>query len=779
MTNVALIILPHDNYDAFTSNDVINQAFTKSYRSLCNLVIPQHIHLSVSLVCHKSSQDFFSDFVKLLQTNKTEIQFNTLILEDQQSMLSECLSVSLQQTQADYVMFFVPGSELQSDFLTVVQPELKSHPLIIKSAVVHPDQYMLLDEQYGNLLNRSPIFLCKDFGSLIIQREFLLHNNFIQNMHRFCISDTGLCATLSEMLQTKAKKEQLEAIQAPVHHQVTLFEANKTSLQKLEHASDSLLTAAKNHPPLIYLPAAKIALPLPNYSAPEQIKSAAQELLATYQTMEHMAVSYISFTLICFLDKVMYCANSQLKLLTVQECLYIYQTFRQHAKNTHQDEKVIEYLHKMMNELCKKPISAAFEQQDTVALLEVGFHRLISSTQKKLKECAFDHASLSFIESKFKELLRISCGLPKNFNIPDDQYAVFESSSLIPVNSGRTASHVNFVSSVPPVSTTTQTPETALAPHADENTAYPKPSSLQNTIDSTQNNSLHHSTDPIYVVSAVNDPTLYKQLFLQNPMLNEPNVYLCPRLNPNPQQPDKVLGLSYLYNQFIDEITNSMQDMDKQDCSKQGLFKQGEAKQDGVKHELYKQDRAKQGWIVFCHNDFEIIEQLTPVLSKLDKNYIYGPCGAFISQKKGHNVQAFVGYSIEKSPRKDLLNYTFKNSNFHRFPQDREKYVVDTLDCLCMIVHSSLVQQFNLRFDEHLRFDLVVEDFCINAKLNYHIPTKLVNLASIHHSNATVWSLPPSYFASLKYLNQKYPQAVMAGTCSLIGGGVEPQDYFL
>lgn len=675
MTNIALIILPHDNYGAFTSNNDISQAFNKSYLSLCNLVIPQQISLSVSFVCHTSTQDFFSDFIELLQTNKPEIKINTLVLDDHQRMLSDCLSVSLKLTQAEYVMFFAPGSKLQPDFFSALQPELKNHPLIIKSAVIHPEKYMLLDEQYCFLLERSTVFLCKDFGSMLIQREFLLNHNFLQTMHRFGVSDIGLCATLSEMLQTKAKQELLLATQHPEQHQVTLFENHKTSLQKLEAASDTLLTAAKNRPPLVYIPASKIALPLQNYSYPEQIKNAAQELLATYKIMAHMAVSYIGFTLISFLDKVMYCANSQLKLLTVQECLHIYQTFRQHAQDTKQDEKITEYLHKTMNELCKTSISDAFEQQDTVALLEVGFRRLLNGSQKSLKEHDSDHASYMLIESKFRELLRTSCGLPQNLSVPDNQYSVFESLSLTPV------------------STTHQHLDTAPAPQAQLNDKAshfkPDDSSYQHdekplhsqeehcaaqpNENAAQANYQHNIKEPIYVVSAVNDPTLYRKLFIQNPMLNEPNVYLCPRLNPNPQQPDKVLGLSALYNQFIDEF-----------------------------------DHYKQGWIVFCHNDFEIIERLTPVLSKLDPNYIYGPCGAFITQKKGRNFQAFVGYSIEQQPRKSLLNYTLKNSNFHRFPNNREKYVVDTLDCLCVIVHSSLIHRFNLRFDEHLRFDLVV-----------------------------------------------------------------------
>ena len=40
---------------------------------------------------------------------------------------------------------------------------------------------------------------------------------------------------------------------------------------------------------------------------------------------------------------------------------------------------------------------------------------------------------------------------------------------------------------------------------------------------------------------------------------------------------------------------------------------------------------------------------------------------------------------------------------------------VQTFDCQCLIIHSSLINRYKLRFDENLTFDLYVEDFCANA----------------------------------------------------------------
>ena len=34
------------------------------------------------------------------------------------------------------------------------------------------------------------------------------------------------------------------------------------------------------------------------------------------------------------------------------------------------------------------------------------------------------------------------------------------------------------------------------------------------------------------------------------------------------------------------------------------------------------------GWFIFCHQDWEILEDITPILDKLDKNNIYGTVGS-------------------------------------------------------------------------------------------------------------------------------------------------------
>jgi 2-polyprenyl-3-methyl-5-hydroxy-6-metoxy-1,4-benzoquinol methylase len=100
----------------------------------------------------------------------------------------------------------------------------------------------------------------------------------------------------------------------------------------------------------------------------------------------------------------------------------------------------------------------------------------------------------------------------------------------------------------------------------------------------------------------------------------------------------------------------------------------------------------------------------------------------------------------------------------------RTGVLVDTLDCQCAIVHSSLVEKYNLCFDENLKFDLYIEDFCINAKINHDIESNILNINCCHHSIIDNMDERPSYFKMLKYFNKKYKDHIFSGTVGLIGG---------
>ncbi len=170
-------------------------------------------------------------------------------------------------------------------------------------------------------------------------------------------------------------------------------------------------------------------------------------------------------------------------------------------------------------------------------------------------------------------------------------------------------------------------------------------------------------------------------------------------------------------------------------------------------------------WFVFCHQDWELLDNINEILSCLDKNSIYGTSGNSKEDVgEGNYIYKSVGFSIEKIDSKN----EYKTFGF----VNQDKKEADTIDCQCVIVHSSLIQKYNLRFDENLEWDLYAEDFSINAKEKHNIKTYSLSIINCHHSPAGFCELPESYKKSLSYLKKKYPKSAYVGTCSMIGGGV-------
>lgn len=152
---------------------------------------------------------------------------------------------------------------------------------------------------------------------------------------------------------------------------------------------------------------------------------------------------------------------------------------------------------------------------------------------------------------------------------------------------------------------------------------------------------------------------------------------------------------------------------------------------------------SKEDWFVFCHEDWELKENLLPKLENLDKNYLYGPVG--ITLGKWYKEAMILGLIIQSN--KDgtsaisIGNYAYFDNN------------VGTFDCQCLILHSSLIKKYNLIFDENLLFDLYVEDFCINAREKYNLCSKIVPVKCQHYSYGRV---AESFYNQLTYLKNKY-----------------------
>lgn len=178
-------------------------------------------------------------------------------------------------------------------------------------------------------------------------------------------------------------------------------------------------------------------------------------------------------------------------------------------------------------------------------------------------------------------------------------------------------------------------------------------------------------------------------------------------------------------------------------------------------------DYTKESWLIFMHSDFEFLTFPSAVLENLDSSKIYGPVGAKLYQDKGKMFVVGKGRVYEKTPDNTLYPGLF----YHY--RDRS---VDTLDCMCLIVHSSLVQRYCLRFDENTEFDLYGEEFCIHASREYGIAVEALEFDCAHHSAyAKEKYISRRYLKQLQYMNRKYPNEVYGGTVTAIGGKVLPK----
>ena len=193
--------------------------------------------------------------------------------------------------------------------------------------------------------------------------------------------------------------------------------------------------------------------------------------------------------------------------------------------------------------------------------------------------------------------------------------------------------------------------------------------------------------DKVVFISVVRDFEMYDKLVRRNPY-NEGAAFTCfdNRISN--------VGVATRYNSFLDSY-----------------------------------DYSEPAWFVFCHEDWELNEDLRPKLSKLNKDSLYGPIG--ISSVIGGN-------SIYLYPR-GFCRQTSRDGSHEKMNRGLFRSgTVDTFDCQCLIVHSSLVLKRSLRFDDNFTFDLYVEDFCIQAHEKFGIVSRILPLDCRHWSHGNV-----------------------------------------
>lgn len=162
---------------------------------------------------------------------------------------------------------------------------------------------------------------------------------------------------------------------------------------------------------------------------------------------------------------------------------------------------------------------------------------------------------------------------------------------------------------------------------------------------------------------------------------------------------------------------------------------------------LNNYDYSKPDWFVFCHEDWEAKEDFSGKLKNLNKQFLYGPIGVDLLKLGFLGIKFYFGSIIHS--KKDGSEQERKGFRLNFS-------TVGTFDCQCLIVHSTIVEQYNLRFDENLSWDLYVEDFCISARENHSIKSKILQIECQHYSKG---DLQPRYFKQLSYLSEKYKNA--------------------
>jgi hypothetical protein len=110
---------------------------------------------------------------------------------------------------------------------------------------------------------------------------------------------------------------------------------------------------------------------------------------------------------------------------------------------------------------------------------------------------------------------------------------------------------------------------------------------------------------------------------------------------------------------------------------------------------ITKTDLAKDFWVVFCHQDFTLKENLPEKLKALDTSAMYGVIGARFSQEN------FFGSVIQTDGSTTGVAL-------------KEPTPVQTLDEICLIIHSSLFRE-GLKFDERFCFHFYGADVCLQA----------------------------------------------------------------
>lgn len=206
--------------------------------------------------------------------------------------------------------------------------------------------------------------------------------------------------------------------------------------------------------------------------------------------------------------------------------------------------------------------------------------------------------------------------------------------------------------------------------------------------------------EAVFVVSVVRDEAMYSKCVTSNPHLNGCRFVMLDNRKDN-------IPIPVRYNYFLDSCQSD-------------------------------------SWIIFCHEDWELQQDIGDLLSVFDKDKIYGPIGAWLERESRYDLIKSFGSVIqcEKNGERPV-----RICGLHGPAR------VDTVDCQCVMIHSALVKKLGLRFDENLPFDMYVEDFCVSAFEKAGVLTMVVDMDCTHYSYGTI---SDRFFEAVRYVKEKY-----------------------
>ena len=141
-------------------------------------------------------------------------------------------------------------------------------------------------------------------------------------------------------------------------------------------------------------------------------------------------------------------------------------------------------------------------------------------------------------------------------------------------------------------------------------------------------------------------------------------------------------------------------------------------------------------WLVFCHQDFVLQEDLTERLKTLDTSAIYGAIGTRLGENQ------FYGQIVQTNGKPKGLVL-------------KKETPVQTLDEMCLIVHTSMFRQ-GIRFDESLGFHFYGADLCMQTFFR-GFDVYALQLACQHRSRTITGDVTStSYLASLELFKDKW-----------------------